>query len=304
MTEPTKQRDGDQPLPTAGRECVQDALIAEIQARKELGIQRYGSVLMTHNGRDSLRDAREEAVDLAVYLMQVELEDRDAKAELAGVREERLKYGTECNRLAGELEATHNRARTLVRRLKDVKAERDTARAQVVAVRATAADMRTWCSPQGLADHYANCIELALDGQLDEPQQITALVQLIRDAQHRLAVLDPERCPADCAEGHTYRAPCSIAHPAVGEPGTPAGRWRVVPHRAAAEIAVHPDHVAALRLAMSAEHPQHALWAAGITQHGYMAPGRYADLPIVPDGAVPPGEVHLRSWSRPADGPS
>lgn len=86
MSEPTKQRDGDQPLPTAGRECVQDALIAEIQARKELGIQRYGSALMTHNGRDSLRDAREEAVDLAVYLMQVELEDRDAKADLAAQR--------------------------------------------------------------------------------------------------------------------------------------------------------------------------------------------------------------------------
>lgn len=137
--------------------------------------------------------------------------------ELAEVREERLKYGTECNRLSRELEATHERARTLVRRLKDVKAERDTARAQVVAVRALAADMRTWCSPHNIADHYADSIELALDGQIDERQQITALVQLIRDAKYRLAVLDPDRCPADCAEGHTYRAPCSSAYPAHGE---------------------------------------------------------------------------------------
>jgi hypothetical protein len=81
VPDPTKQRPGDQPLPTPGRECVQDALIAEIQARKALGEERYGSPLMTHNGRDAIRDAREEAVDLAVYLMQVELEVRDLRTE-------------------------------------------------------------------------------------------------------------------------------------------------------------------------------------------------------------------------------
>lgn len=81
MAEPTKQRPGDQPLPHGGRECVQDALIQEIRARKELGCQRYGSPLMTHNGRSAIRDAREEALDLTVYLMQVELELRDLLAE-------------------------------------------------------------------------------------------------------------------------------------------------------------------------------------------------------------------------------
>ncbi|MGH3376004.1 MAG: hypothetical protein ACRDP6_14795 [Actinoallomurus sp.] len=86
---PTKTRPGDQQLPSGGRECVQDALIALIEERKQLGIQRYGSPLMTHNGRDSVRDATEEALDLTVYLMQVAMEMRDLRAELEQAREER-----------------------------------------------------------------------------------------------------------------------------------------------------------------------------------------------------------------------
>jgi hypothetical protein len=86
-TQPTKTRPGDQQLPNGGRECVQDALIALIEERKQLGIQRYGSPLMTHNGRDSVRDATEEALDLTVYLMQVAMETRDLRAELAETRQ-------------------------------------------------------------------------------------------------------------------------------------------------------------------------------------------------------------------------
>lgn len=90
-TGPTKTRPGDQPLPVGGQECVQDALIADIRARRDIGIERYGSALMTHNGRDAVQDALEEAVDLAVYLKQVALEVRDYEAALdrvAAVRDE------------------------------------------------------------------------------------------------------------------------------------------------------------------------------------------------------------------------
>lgn len=83
MAEPTKTRPGDQPLPTAGRECVQDSLIKLIEERKALGVERYGSALMTHNVRDSVRDALEEALDLTVYLMQVDMEMRDLRATVA-----------------------------------------------------------------------------------------------------------------------------------------------------------------------------------------------------------------------------
>ena len=85
---PMKTRPGDQPLPSGGREPVQDALIADIRARRDLGVQRYGSPLMTHNGRDAVQDALEEAVDLAVYLKQVAMETRDREQELAVLRAE------------------------------------------------------------------------------------------------------------------------------------------------------------------------------------------------------------------------
>lgn len=78
-----KLRDGDQPLPVGGRECVQDRLIEEIENRKRLGIQRYGQPLMTHSGRDALQDAWEESVDLAVYLTQVRMERADTREAVA-----------------------------------------------------------------------------------------------------------------------------------------------------------------------------------------------------------------------------
>jgi hypothetical protein len=83
---PTKTRPEDQPLPVVGRECVQDRLIKLIADRKDLGIKRYGSPLMTHNGRDGVRDALEEAIDLSAYLMQVDLEVRDLRAELEAAK--------------------------------------------------------------------------------------------------------------------------------------------------------------------------------------------------------------------------
>jgi hypothetical protein len=71
-------REGDQPLPDANDHAlVHDAVSADIQSRKRLGTQRYGTPLQPHNGRDALRDAYEEALDLACYLKQA-LMERDA----------------------------------------------------------------------------------------------------------------------------------------------------------------------------------------------------------------------------------
>jgi hypothetical protein len=82
-----RERPEDQPLPTPGRDCVQDALIAAIEDRKALGIKRYGSPLMSHNGRDALRDAWEESIDLAAYLTQLRMERYDVRAERDRYRE-------------------------------------------------------------------------------------------------------------------------------------------------------------------------------------------------------------------------
>lgn len=70
-----KLRPGDQPLPTVNDQPpVADALMAYIEGRKQVGIERYGTPLQPHNGRDALRDAFEEAVDLATYLAQALIE--------------------------------------------------------------------------------------------------------------------------------------------------------------------------------------------------------------------------------------
>lgn len=81
---PTKQRPGDQPLPEKnGRPYIQDLVMRDLQERIELGISRYGTALQGHNGRDMLRDAYEEALDLAVYLRGA-IYERDHPARISG----------------------------------------------------------------------------------------------------------------------------------------------------------------------------------------------------------------------------
>lgn len=66
-------RDGDsQPMPTPNDgPDIQSLVISDLEARRELGIHRYGTALQADNGRDPVRDAYEEAMDLTVYLRQV-----------------------------------------------------------------------------------------------------------------------------------------------------------------------------------------------------------------------------------------
>jgi len=97
MSEAAKRKDrpGDQPLPApndgpsmhdlvcadlwrdgaAGK--LEDAVIADLQARRQLGLDRYGSLLQAHNGRDALLDLYEELQDAVVYARQVREEGRE-----------------------------------------------------------------------------------------------------------------------------------------------------------------------------------------------------------------------------------
>ena len=61
-----------------GKPCIQDLVKDDIEARKQVGIERYGTVLQPHNGRDTLIDAYQEALDLCNYLRQL-LYERDGK---------------------------------------------------------------------------------------------------------------------------------------------------------------------------------------------------------------------------------
>jgi len=76
MTAPTEQ-----PMPTPnGRPSVQGMVIDDLETRLRVGIQRYGTPLQAFNGRDALRDAYEEALDLACYLRQA-IAERDAEVD-------------------------------------------------------------------------------------------------------------------------------------------------------------------------------------------------------------------------------
>jgi hypothetical protein len=57
---------------------VWDLVLEDMQARDRVGARRYGQRLMAHDGRDALRDAYDEALDLAVYLRKAMLE-RDGR---------------------------------------------------------------------------------------------------------------------------------------------------------------------------------------------------------------------------------
>lgn len=75
----------EQPMPTRnGHVSIQSLVRADLEAREQVGIQRYGTALQPHNGRDALRDAYEEALDLACYLRQA-MAERDMPRMLSPV---------------------------------------------------------------------------------------------------------------------------------------------------------------------------------------------------------------------------
>lgn len=50
--------------------AIQDLVIADLEARKQYGLKKYGTLLQAFNGRDALMDAYQEALDRVVYLRQ------------------------------------------------------------------------------------------------------------------------------------------------------------------------------------------------------------------------------------------
>jgi hypothetical protein len=52
-------------------------VMQDLENQAEKGLVHYGTILKTHNGRDALQDAYEEALDLAMYLAQALMERDD-----------------------------------------------------------------------------------------------------------------------------------------------------------------------------------------------------------------------------------
>lgn len=68
-----------QPAPKPNQHpAVWPLVMVDMAGRDKLGRERYGTPLQPHNGRDALRDAYEEALDLAVYL-RTAMYERDGK---------------------------------------------------------------------------------------------------------------------------------------------------------------------------------------------------------------------------------
>lgn len=93
-----RQRPGDQRLPVVNdHPIIQNLVMEDIAVRLEVGIERYGTGLQPHNGRDMLRDAYEEALDLATYLRGriYERDNPDARgAEAILVEHQRMDAGS------------------------------------------------------------------------------------------------------------------------------------------------------------------------------------------------------------------
>lgn len=69
-----------------GIASIQDQVIADLEERKKLGLRKYGTLLQPNNGRDALRDAYEEVLDLCCYLAQV-LTERSSLSEDIAIAE-------------------------------------------------------------------------------------------------------------------------------------------------------------------------------------------------------------------------
>jgi hypothetical protein len=76
----TNAAGGKQLDPKPGSGDMWVSVLCDMLARRQLGIERYGTVVQANNGRDALQDAYDEALDLAVYLRQA-IEERRIERE-------------------------------------------------------------------------------------------------------------------------------------------------------------------------------------------------------------------------------
>jgi len=69
-----------EPSPTQTKESIEvvPLVLKDIEDRMVFGIRKYGTPLMTHNGRDALADAYQESLDQTIYLRQL-LAERDGE---------------------------------------------------------------------------------------------------------------------------------------------------------------------------------------------------------------------------------
>lgn len=75
-----KMQWGEPPPKHVDGPIMHDLVAGDLKSRSEFGRNKYGTNLRAFNGRDPLKDAYEEVLDLAVYLRQC-LYERDKREE-------------------------------------------------------------------------------------------------------------------------------------------------------------------------------------------------------------------------------
>lgn len=75
-----------EPLPVTGGKEVTAQVIKDLEARKEQGIEKYGTPLQTHNGRRPLVDLYQELLDAVQYLKQ-HLMEQEGRAAAVAIRD-------------------------------------------------------------------------------------------------------------------------------------------------------------------------------------------------------------------------
>jgi hypothetical protein len=110
-TEGLRRRPEDQLLPVEGRGPLMhdvliadlrdrfpgfaglDVMCADVKARQQLGVSRYGKALQAFNGRDCLLDAYEELLDFLVYALQTLQETEPGDYERHGLATAAYEHG-------------------------------------------------------------------------------------------------------------------------------------------------------------------------------------------------------------------
>lgn len=78
MSEPASLTTPEPPPKPNELPAVWHLVVTDMSARDAYGRRTYGTPLQPHNGRDALKDAYQEALDLVVYLRQA-IYERDGK---------------------------------------------------------------------------------------------------------------------------------------------------------------------------------------------------------------------------------
>jgi hypothetical protein len=80
--EPLPRAEGE-PIPELLVEWLEEKIensgtvISDVQARAEFGFKKYGQYLMSDDGRDTINDARQEAIDLLKYMFKARVRGED-----------------------------------------------------------------------------------------------------------------------------------------------------------------------------------------------------------------------------------